>query len=63
MATLFMGLTGFFLLATLITLGVGIFSMGRGGEFNQKHGNRLMRLRVIFQGLAVASFVLFLVAR
>jgi hypothetical protein len=37
----------------------GIFSMARGGEFNKRHGNRLMRLRVILQGAAVLLFLLF----
>ncbi|PZO84238.1 MAG: twin transmembrane helix small protein, partial [Micavibrio aeruginosavorus] len=29
-----------------------------GGEFNEKYGNKLMRLRVIMQGLALAFFAL-----
>lgn len=31
----------------------GIFSMAIGGEFNKKYGNKLMRLRVATQLLAV----------
>ena len=48
-------------LAMVITLGVlfaGLFTMGRGGEFNRKHGNKLMRWRVIAQGAALALFAL-----
>jgi hypothetical protein len=41
------------LLAVLITLFVGIYSMMRGGEFAQKHSNKLMRLRVALQFVAV----------
>ena len=44
-------------LALLITLGVlftGLFSMAKGGSFNARHGNRLMRARVIAQALALA---------
>jgi hypothetical protein len=51
------------MLATLVTLGIGVVGMGKGGEFNRQHSNRLMRLRVLFQGLAIASFLLFLIAR
>jgi hypothetical protein len=63
MATLFIILTVFFMAATLVTLGIGVFGMGKGGDFNRQHANRLMRLRVIFQGLAIASFLLFMLAR
>lgn len=47
--------------ALLMTLGVlftGLISMARGGEFNRKHGNRLMRWRVICQGVAVLLLLL-----
>ena len=63
MATLFIVLTVFFAAATLVTLGVGVVGMGKGGEFNRQNANRLMRLRVMFQLLTVVSFVLFLMAR
>ncbi len=42
----------------LASLVVGLVAMVKGGEFNKKHGNRLMRLRVTLQGLALAFFVL-----
>ncbi len=63
MATLFMILTALFMGATLVTLGIGVVGMGKGGDFNRRNSNRLMRLRVVFQGLAIASFLLFLIAR
>ena len=63
MATFFIILTGLFMAATLVTLGVGVVGMGKGGEFNKQNANRLMRLRVLFQGLAIASFLLFLIMR
>jgi hypothetical protein len=47
-----------FMAATLATLLVGVVGMGKGGPFNDKYGNKLMRLRVILQGLAIACFVL-----
>ena len=37
------------LFATLVILLVGIIGMARGGEFNKKYGNKLMRMRVIAQ--------------
>jgi hypothetical protein len=51
-------LASILVMATLGTLMVGITGMGAGGEFNRKYGNKLMRLRVILQGLAIACFVL-----
>jgi Hypoxia induced protein conserved region len=51
-------LMGVFALLTLGTLLVGITAMGKGGAFNDKYSNKLMRLRIIFQGLAIACFVL-----
>jgi hypothetical protein len=48
------------MLATLGVLATGIVSMIRGGEFNQRHGNRLMRWRVICQAVAIGIFGLLL---
>lgn len=48
------------LIGTLLSLFTGLFSMGRGGEFNQRYGNKLMRMRVYFQGFTVIVFVLLL---
>lgn len=48
-------------IAMLVTLGVlftGLFSMARGGEFNAKYGNKLMRARVIAQAIALALFAI-----
>ena len=39
--------------ATLVVLIVGVVSMLRGGQFNAKNSNRLMRLRVLMQLIAV----------
>ena len=53
------------ILAMLATLGVlfaGLFAMARGGEFNRKHGNRLMRWRVVLQGTAVLLIGVILLA-
>jgi hypothetical protein len=47
------------MIATLGVLFVGMFAMARGGEFNKKYGNTLMRYRVLLQGLAIFIFILF----
>ena len=45
---------------TVLVLFAGLFSMARGGEFNRKYGNRLMRLRVLFQAIAIAILAIVL---
>lgn len=50
------------MLAVLGALFVGLFAMVRGGEFNDKYGNRMMRWRVILQGIALVLFVLVVIA-
>ena len=46
------------LLATVVSLGVGIGSMIRGGEYDRQHSTQLMYARVGFQGLALALLVI-----
>jgi len=46
------------MLLVLVSLGVGMVAMIKGGDFNKKYGNKLMRMRVTLQGLALALFVL-----
>jgi hypothetical protein len=41
----------------------GIVGMGLGGQFNARHGNRLMRLRVISQAVVIAFLVLYFLLR
>ncbi len=41
------------LLAVLIVLMTGVLGMAKGGGFNRKYGNVLMRWRVALQGGAV----------
>ncbi len=47
-------LVGFALVATVGALVAGVVSMARGGGFDARWGNKLMRLRIIAQGAAVA---------
>ncbi|MEK9672753.1 MAG: twin transmembrane helix small protein [Rhodospirillaceae bacterium] len=44
--------------ATLLVLFVGIGAFAAGGDFNKKYGNKLMRARVLVQGLAIILFAL-----
>ncbi len=47
-------LIGIALAVTLGALVVGVVAMARGGSFNDRWGNKLMRLRIVAQGAAVA---------
>ncbi len=49
---------GLALASVLAALALGILSMARGGEFNAKYGNKLMRVRVITQFVALALMAL-----
>ncbi len=55
----------FFIIAAIATIGVlaillvGIAGFARGGEFNRKHANRVMRYRIAAQFLAVLLILLF----
>ncbi len=46
------------LFSVLLVLFIGIISMLRGGDFNKRWGNKLMRARVILQGLAILLILL-----
>ena len=58
MNTVFIILMAVAMAATLIVLIIGVGSMLRGGEFNQKYGNKLMNARVILQGIALLFLAL-----
>ena len=47
-----------FMLATFAVVVVGIIAMAVNGKLNKKHSNKLMRLRVLFQAIAVLVFVI-----
>jgi hypothetical protein len=42
------------LIAVAAVLAVGIYSLFRGGDFGRSYSNKLMRLRVVMQALAIA---------
>ena len=57
-------LIGVALGAVLAVLAVGVVAMLRGGDFNRKYGNKLMRARVATQALAIALvFALYVLNR
>jgi len=41
---------------------VGIIAMARGGNFNKKYGNKLMRARILLQLLALVVFAVIMMA-
>ena len=43
--------------AVSVTLGFGLHSLFRGGDYARSHSNRLMRLRVGLQAVAVLILV------
>ena len=45
------------ILAVTITLGFGLYSLFRGGEYARSHSNKLMRLRVGLQAVAIILLV------
>ena len=45
------------LAAVLLALGFGIYALFRGGDFGRSYSNRLMRLRVLLQFVAVMVLV------
>ena len=45
-------------LSVVGVLVIGVVSMVKGGEFNEKYGNRLMQARVALQGLTLLLLAL-----
>lgn len=56
MSDIFFTLTIVAMLITLAVLASGLFSMARGGEFNKRNANKIMRLRILAQAVALAMF-------
>ena len=44
------------LILTFIVLVIGLISMLSKGDFNKKYSNKLMRLRVLVQGIIILIF-------
>jgi hypothetical protein len=45
------------MLAVVVVLFAGLVSLARGGEFRAQWSNRLMRLRVLFQAIAIVLLI------
>ena len=45
------------LLAVAGILGWGVLTMARGGDYNVKNSNRIMRYRIIFQAVALIIII------
>lgn len=58
MSAFFFTLMAIGMIGTVVVLVLGLFAMARGGAFNDKWANRLMRYRVLFQGLALLFFAI-----
>ena len=50
-------------LLVLAILMVGIGGFAKGGEFNRKHANRIMRWRIMAQFVAVILILIFVALR
>lgn len=56
-------IAAFACLAVLVILMIGIGGFAKGGDFNRKHANRIMRYRIIAQAVAVALILAFVFLR
>jgi hypothetical protein len=45
------------LLAVVVALGFGLYSLYRGGDYARSHSNKIMRLRIVLQFIAVCILV------
>jgi len=58
MSTFFFILMGIAMAMTVIILFTGLIAMARGGTFNDRWGNRLMRWRIMAQAIALILFMI-----
>ncbi len=58
MSTFFFILMGIAMAMTLVILFTGLIAMARGGAFNDRWGNRLMRWRIMAQAIALILFMI-----
>ena len=48
----------FFMIGALAVVVIGVVAMAVNGKLNKNHSNKLMRLRILFQAIAVIVFVI-----
>ena len=46
------------MIGALAAVIIGVIAMATNGKLNKNHSNKLMRLRVLFQAIAVVIFVI-----
>ena len=51
------------IIAVLVVLMFGIGTFAKGGEFNRRNANKIMRLRILAQALAVVLILAFVFFR
>ena len=51
------------LIVVALILFWGIITMARGGEYNKNRSNIIMRYRIIFQAIAIITFIVILLLR
>lgn len=49
------------LVGAILAFGIGSFA--RGGEFNKKNANKIMRLRIVAQGVALLLIMILIASR
>ena len=47
-----------FMAGALVVVIIGVVAMAANGKLNKKHSNKLMRMRVLFQAIAIVFFVI-----
>ena len=50
-------------LIVLLVLLTGIGGFAKGGDFNRKHANRIMRYRIYAQAVAIVLILIFVLVR
>ena len=60
MNSLLVFILGSAMLCTLLVLVIGVVSFAVNGNFYKNNANKLMRLRVLLQGLAILFFAILL---
>jgi len=51
------------IISVVLVLVIGIAGFGKGGEFNQKYANKMMRLRILLQFIAVLLILAYVYLR
>ena len=63
MDNLLLGILLLAMAAVVAVLMIGIGGFAKGGAFNAKYGNKMMRLRLLFQFIAVCLIVAYVFFR